>query len=466
MKLLYTGLVMEKRWAFPLVISSLLCIFVFATCLNMGILSSLQTINAIFKSSASTNQTNSIVIELNMSKPIPPPITPPLPRFAYLISGSKGDQHRLWRTLQSLYHPRNQYVVHLDLESPLVERLELAMRIEKDDVFSKVGNVYMISKANIVTYRGPTMVSNTLHACAILLRRSRDWDWFINLSASDYPLVTQDDLIHTFSKLDRNLSFVEHTSRLGWKFIRRAMPVIVDPGLYSNKKSDILYVEPKRDLPKSFKLFTGSAWMVLSRSFVEYIIWGWDNLPRTLLMYYANFASSPEGYFHTVICNVPEFAAKTANHDMHYISWHNPPRQHPHLLTMNHTQKMVESNAPFARKFKQDDPVLDWIDRELLGRGNGSFIPGGWCARKVNCSEVGNVDKINPGYGAKRLSRLISRVVQSVAFRRYQCNCHQFSEFPVHVFPEDELGLKLKLNLGFTGKVCTEVKIILIITGD
>ena len=43
-----------------------------------------------------------------------------------------------------------------------------------------------------MTYRGPTMVANTLHAAAILLREGGDWDWFINLSASDYPLVTQD----------------------------------------------------------------------------------------------------------------------------------------------------------------------------------------------------------------------------------------------------------------------------------
>lgn len=422
MKTLETGLSMEKRWAFPLVISSLLCIFLFATCFNMGILSSLQTVNSIFRKSVSTNQTSSIIIELNISKPLPTPSAPPLPRFAYLISGSKGDQHRLWRTLQSLYHPRNQYVVHLDLESPLQERLELASRIEKDSVFSKIGNVYMISKANMVTYRGPTMVSNTLHACAILLRRSRDWDWFINLGASDYPLVTQDDLIHTFSKLDRNLNFIDHTSKLGWKNFRRAMPLIVDPGLYSNRKSDIFNVEPQRTLPNSFKLFTGSAWMVLSRAFVEYIIWGWDNLPRTLLMYYANFVSSPEGYFHTVICNVPEFAATAANHDMHYIAWDNPPRQHPHALTLNDTEKMVASNSPFARKFNQDDPVLDWIDKELLGRVNGSFTPGGWCVNERNCSEVvGNLEKINPGPGAERLSRLVSRVVESVAFKRNQC---------------------------------------------
>lgn len=103
--------------------------------------------------------------------------------------------------LRALYHPRNQYVVHLDLESPAEERLELAKRVREDPVFSDVGNVHMITKANLVTYRGPTMVANTLHACAILLKQSKDWDWFINLSASDYPLVTQDGIYNIYTHM-------------------------------------------------------------------------------------------------------------------------------------------------------------------------------------------------------------------------------------------------------------------------
>lgn len=38
------------------------------------------------------------------------------------------------------------------------------------------------------------MLATTLHAMAILLRTCK-WDWFINLSASDYPLVTQDGMV-------------------------------------------------------------------------------------------------------------------------------------------------------------------------------------------------------------------------------------------------------------------------------
>ncbi|KAE8706528.1 Core-2/I-branching beta-1,6-N-acetylglucosaminyltransferase family protein isoform 2 [Hibiscus syriacus] len=373
---------MEKKWVFPLVISSLICTILVVTCFDMGLVSSVRKINSFFSNFPayiSMNQRKPGYAELMIDVgPFPPSPGPALPRFAYLVSGSKGDLEKLWRTLHALYHPRNQYVVHLDLEAPTEERLTLASRINNHTVFSKAGNVYMITKANMVTYRGPTMVANTLHACAIHLKRSKDWDWFINLSASDYPLVTQDDLIYAFSDLDRNLNFIEHTSQLGWKADERAMPLIMDPGLYMSTKSDIFWTSQNRKLPTAFKLFTGSAWTVMSHSFVEFCIWGWDNLPRTLLIT-------------------------------------------PHILTLNDSDMMVRSNAAFARKFNQDDAVLDKIDKDLLGREKGSFTPGGWCSGEPKCSEVGDMNKIKPGPGAQRLHQLIATSSSKAILDRDQC---------------------------------------------
>ncbi|XP_019192892.1 PREDICTED: beta-glucuronosyltransferase GlcAT14A-like [Ipomoea nil] len=408
------SLSMEKKWVFPFVISALICVFLLATFFNMGMISS------NFPSRVSLNQTSSYYGEAKIKQPLLPH-SPPVPRFAYLVSGSKGDLEKLWRTLLALYHPRNYYVVHLDRESSVEERLELAYRVETESLFVEVRNVHMITRANIITYRGPTMVANTLQACAILLKKFQDWDWFINLSASDYPLVTQDDLLYTFASLKRELNFIEHTSRLGWKEGQRAMPLIVDPGLYKDTKSDIFWVGPGRPLPTSFKLFTGSAWMILSRAFVDYCVEGWENLPRTLLMYYTNFVSSPEGYFQTVICNTPQFIPTVVNHDMHYISWDVPPQQHPHTLTLNDTRRMIRSDAPFARKFNQGDPVLDKIDKKLLGRRNVNFTPGGWCAGYPPCSEIGDPVNLRPGSGAKRLRSLIGKIVLSEKFRKQQC---------------------------------------------
>ncbi|GMH30708.1 hypothetical protein Nepgr_032551 [Nepenthes gracilis] len=359
---------------------------------------------------------------------ISPTSKDPIPRIAYLISGSRGDGESLKRTLKALYHPLNQYAVHLDLEASLQERMELVDFVQNEPVFAKVGNVRVVVRSNLVTYRGPTMVSNTLHAAAILLKEGRKWDWFINLSASDYPLVTQDDLLHTLSTIPRNLNFIEHTSDIGWKEFQRARPVLIDPGLYSSQKSDVFWVPGKRSLPTAFKLFTGSAWAMLSRPFIEYCLWGWDNLPRTVLMYYANFLSSPEGYFHTVICNTEEFRNTTVNYDLHFISWDNPPKQHPHFLTTDDYQNMVDSNVPFARKFSRNEAVLSKIDSELLGCNAHGFVPGGWWFDGEDASVAvsyyyrsANTSILRPGPGADRLKRLITRLLLQEDFRSKQC---------------------------------------------
>ncbi|KAM0933316.1 putative glycosyl transferase, family 14, beta-glucuronosyltransferase GlcAT14A/B/C [Dioscorea sansibarensis] len=418
-----------KRWVLPLLASLLLsCLLITVSLLFSSsplrhtlVLLSFSQIS----SSAADSDDSPLFVESKLQLPPPPPANN-VPRLAYLISGSTGDGRSIKRTLQALYHPANRYVLHLDLESPPAERLELAADIRGDPVYQRYKNVWVITRANLVTYRGPTMVANTLHAAAILLKEGGDWDWFINLSASDYPLVTQDDLLYTLSTIPRHWNFIEHTSDIGWKEYQRAKPVIIDPGLYSLHKSDVFWATEKRSVPTSFKLFTGSAWMMLTHQFIEFCLWGWDNLPRTVLMYYANFLSSPEGYFHTVICNADEFRNTTVNHDMHFISWDNPPKQHPHFLTVNDFQRMVDSNAPFARKFGRDDPVLDRIDKEILGRDHSGFVPGGWYdAFKKNTSDanytVRSISDLKPGAGTKRIEQLILGLLNQDGFDKKHC---------------------------------------------
>lgn len=178
---------MERKWIFPLAIGSIVSLFLL-------FLTTLTSPNGtpflpIYRYAAVP--TSSVFVESKLHA-LPISSLPPPPRLAYLISGSTGDGGMLQRTLLALYHPNNRYVVHLDAESSLEERIELEKFVKNFPAFVSFGNVVMITKANLVTYRGPTMVANTLHAAAILLKQGGDWDWFINLSASDYPLVTQD----------------------------------------------------------------------------------------------------------------------------------------------------------------------------------------------------------------------------------------------------------------------------------
>ncbi|XP_047045722.1 beta-glucuronosyltransferase GlcAT14A-like [Lolium rigidum] len=371
--------------------------------------------------------------------------------FAYLISASTGGAEAAARVLAALYHPANSYLLHLDREAPAEEHRRLSELVSGQPVYGRVGNVWIVGRPNLVTYRGPTMLSTTLHAMAVLLRLGRRWDWFVNLSASDYPLVTQDDLMEAFSRLPRDLNFIQHTSRLGWKIKKRVQPVILDTALYEADRSVLLrpsrnITTNRRSLPTSFKLFTGSAWTILSRRFAEYCVMGWDNLPRRLLLYHANLVSSPEFYFQTVACNSREFRNSTVNSDLHFIRWDTPPKQHPLNLGPKDYRRMVLSSAAFARKFKHGDLVLDRIDREILkrrppprdnddvdeapaaaaapGHSGQFFSYGGWCSEVGLCSNPREPDRkgvIKAGAGSRRLTVMLNKMLSERNFRKQQC---------------------------------------------
>lgn len=358
--------------------------------------------------------------------------------FAYLISASTGDASRAARLLAALYHPGNSYLLHLDREAPAEEHRRLAELVSGRGVYARAGNVWIVGRPNLVTYRGPTMLTTTLHAIAVLLRLRRRWDWFINLSASDYPLVTQDDLMEAFAGLPRDLNFIQHTSHLGWKIKKRARPVILDTALYEDGRAELIrpvnISTNLRRLPTAFKLFTGSAWTMLSRAFAEYVTMGWDdNLPRTLLLYHANIVSSPEFYFQTVACNSRRFRNATVNHDLHFIRWDTPPKQHPLYLTAKDYRRMLLSGAAFARKFRDGDPVLDRIDRDILRRPDPAahFAYGGWCSEAgdqnggaalcSNPQEPGRRGAVKPGAGSRRLKAMLRKTLSPRNFRRQQC---------------------------------------------
>lgn len=82
---------------------------------------------------------------------------------------------------------------------------------------------------------------------------------------------------------------------------------------------------------------------------------------------------------------------------------------------------MIASGAAFARKFKQDDPAMDLIDKKLLKKRHGLFTLGGWCSGKPKCTEVGNMYKLKPGPGAQRLQKLIAGITLKAKSGQDQC---------------------------------------------
>ncbi|KAH9326270.1 hypothetical protein KI387_006448 [Taxus chinensis] len=207
---------------------------------------------------------------------------------------------------------------------------------------------------------------------------------------------------------------------------RTIKPIVIDPGLFMSKKSELFYATQRRVVPNAFKLFTGSAFVVLSRNFIEYCIFGWDNLPRTVLMYSANILLPQESYFQTVVCNAPEFRNTTVNRDLRYVARDTSSESEPYYLNESDYKKMTQSGAAFARQLHEDDPVLDKIDRVILHRRHGLVAPGGWCVGKSSrnkdpCSVWGDSSILKPGPGAKLFEELVLRLIANETFRSNQC---------------------------------------------
>ncbi|KAJ1402915.1 Glycosyl transferase, family 14 [Sesbania bispinosa] len=348
------------------------------------------------------------------------------PAFAYFISGGNRDKDRILRLLLAIYHPRNRYLLHLGMDAKDEERQALAAAVRSVPAIQAFGNVDVVGKADWITYLGSSNVAITLRAAAIMMKLDSGWNWFITLSARDYPLITQDDLSHVFSSASRDLNFIDHTGDLGWKEGDRFQPIVVDPGIYLARRSQIFQATEKRPTPDAFKLFTGSPWVILSRPFMEFCIFGWDNLPRTLLMYFTNVKLSQEGYFHSVICNAPEFKNTTVNGDLRYMIWDNPPKMEPHFLNASVYDQMAESGAAFARQFEVDNPVLDMIDAKILHRGRNRVTPGAWCTGRRSwwmdpCTQWGDVNTVKPGPQAKKLEGTVSSLLDDWSSQTNQC---------------------------------------------
>ncbi|XP_019446195.1 PREDICTED: beta-glucuronosyltransferase GlcAT14A-like [Lupinus angustifolius] len=348
------------------------------------------------------------------------------PAFAYFITGGNGDKNRIFRLLLAVYHPRNRYLLHLGMDASDEERQGLAAAVMSVPAIQAFGNADVVGKADYVTHLGSSNVAITLRAAAIMMKLDSGWNWFVTLSARDYPLITQDDLSHVFSTVRRDLNFIEHTSDLGWKESDRFQPIVVDPGTYLARRSQIFQATQKRETPNAFKLFTGSQWVILNRSFLDFCLFGWDNLPRTLLMYFTNVKLSQEGYFHSVICNAPKFKNTTVNGDLRYMIWDNPPKMEPHALNVSVYGQMVESGAAFARQFDADNSVLDMVDKRILHRGHNQVVPGAWCSGRRSwwvdpCSQWGDVNVLKPGPQAKKLEESVSALLDDWNSQTNQC---------------------------------------------
>jgi hypothetical protein len=133
------------------------------------------------------------------------------------------------------------------------------------------------------------------------------------------------------------------------------------PGKYKVEKL-LNWVLPKRNWPSNFQLVGRSTWFTMSRECTEYILKFVSENKKFLKCFKLSWGAD-ELFFQTILFNSP-LRPKLINNNLRYIDW-SEGKPNPKLLSENDIHKIEVSVCFFARKFNEEDKVLDYLDKRL-----------------------------------------------------------------------------------------------------
>lgn len=295
--------------------------------------------------------------------------------IAYFIQISQETVAHLPRLINRIYHSNHTFLIHFDkkVDIPLTQRVQKNLYKRnpeyRDNVF------YMTPE--LITYRGVSMLLNTINAMRQLLKLNAKWHYFINLSGADYPLVSQHTMRTLLGKhLKEPLNFLTYAPPDKWVMNKeyRMDHVYVDEALSFQTEPGVVHQLPIiNPLAKKMRLVyaNAEAWMINSRQFCKFVVT--SGYARKLLLTFAYSVESSEHYFATLLWNHEYYNRTIVGHSMRAVVWEFEGRkagQHPFYVDEQSPdgrfllRRAVEDSPTFfVRKFKHaDSALMDVVD--------------------------------------------------------------------------------------------------------
>lgn len=169
------------------------------------------------------------------------------------------------RLLHTIYSPANVYCIHYDLKSP--PEFQTAMI----NLASCFPNVFIASKLEKVTYAHISRLQADLNCLSDLLAHPVQWKYVINLCGQDMPLKSNYELVSELKKLDGKnmLESSKPTDLKKQRYIYHHQVMFV-LNLDYMKMPIKTFIE-KSPPPSGIEIYSGSAYFVLCRAFIQYI---------------------------------------------------------------------------------------------------------------------------------------------------------------------------------------------------
>lgn len=207
------------------------------------------------------------------------------------------------RLLRAVYAPQNIYCIHVDEKSP--ETFKEAVKA----IISCFPNVFLASKLVRVVYASWSRVQADLNCMEDLLRSSVPWKYFLNTCGTDFPIKTNAEMVLALKMLNGKNS-MESEIPTEYKKSRWKYHYEVTDTLHRTSRM-------KDPPPDNLPMFTGNAYIVASRSFIEHVL---ENPKSRQLIEWVKDTYSPDEHLWATLQRAPWMPGSVPYHPKFHIS--------------------------------------------------------------------------------------------------------------------------------------------------
>lgn len=229
-------------------------------------------------------------------------------RVVYLLTVNGRALRQVLRLVQRLNSSDSYFLVHVDSRQDYLYR-EMASRAVNWP------NLRMASQRFSTIWGGASLLTMLLASIQELLAmKDWDWDFVLNLSESDYPIKSREDLVR-FLAANKDKNFVKSHGREPDKFVKKQG---LDKTFYQCENH--MWRLGNRQLPLGIQVDGGSDWVCLSREFARYVTDSRDPLVSGLKLVFNHTLLPAESFFHTVLHN-SVYCRSYINNNLHLTNW-------------------------------------------------------------------------------------------------------------------------------------------------
>ncbi|XP_071424092.1 beta-1,3-galactosyl-O-glycosyl-glycoprotein beta-1,6-N-acetylglucosaminyltransferase 3 [Pithys albifrons albifrons] len=231
------------------------------------------------------------------------------------------------RLLRSLYAPQNVYCVHTDSKSPAA--FQKAVRA----IAACFPNVFVASRLENVVYASWSRLQADLNCMQDLLRSAVPWRYLLNTCGTDFPIKTNAEIVRALKVLQgRNSLESEKPSaakQARWQYHHEVGKAIFRTAV------------EKLPPPLSHPMFTGNAYIVVTRGFVQHIF---ENPTAQKFLEWAKDTYSPDEHVWATLTRMPGAPGALPHNDKFQLSDMNAL---PRLVKWQYLEGDPSRGAPY-----------------------------------------------------------------------------------------------------------------------